>query len=242
MGLGLCGKINSETKKISKLPVMEDSSERKREMETKLIEKFSEVIPAIKSAKHVDEVVCALHSLALLLFPLDSSLLSGSVDQRYREQVLSAKVPSEEKRREWWQVFYQGAAFPTLAWFLLLDCCCMQILLPIGYLVSPFQHVYMSMMFSLLMDRPLRLFRPCFLVYSRMQLMTMMLILSIPILKDSGSQFWLKTIEAIKDPYAMLWKDCLSSFCIIYLLNMQVMLKVAGFFGYYFIRLLKLRN
>ncbi|XP_050257059.1 uncharacterized protein LOC126702405 isoform X5 [Quercus robur] len=227
MGLGLCGKINSETKKISKLPVMEDSSERKREMETKLIEKFSEVIPAIKSAKHVDEVVCALHSLALLLFPLDSSLLSGSVDQRYREQVLSAKlpseekrrewwqafyqgaafptlaqflllgsvdqryreqvlsakVPSEEKRREWWQVFYQGAAFPTLAWFLLLDCCCMQILLPIGYLVSPFQHVYMSMMFSLLMDRPLRLFRPCFLVYSRMQLMTMMLILSIPILK-----------------------------------------------------------
>ncbi|XP_050257060.1 uncharacterized protein LOC126702405 isoform X6 [Quercus robur] len=120
MGLGLCGKINSETKKISKLPVMEDSSERKREMETKLIEKFSEVIPAIKSAKHVDEVVCALHSLALLLFPLDSSLLSGSVDQRYREQVLSAKLPSEEKRREWWQAFYQGAAFPTLAQFLLL--------------------------------------------------------------------------------------------------------------------------
>ena len=35
-------------------------------------------------------------------------------------QVLSAKVPSEEKRREWWQLFYQGAAFPTLAWFLLL--------------------------------------------------------------------------------------------------------------------------
>ncbi|XP_050255948.1 uncharacterized protein LOC126701686 [Quercus robur] len=89
-------------------------------METKLIEKVSEVISAIKSAKHVDEVVCALHSLALLLFPLDSSLLSGSVDQRYREQVLSAKVPSEEKR-EWWQAFYQGAAFLTLARFLLLD-------------------------------------------------------------------------------------------------------------------------
>ena len=35
-------------------------------------------------------------------------------------QVLSAKVPSEEKRREWWQAFYQGAAFPTLARFLLL--------------------------------------------------------------------------------------------------------------------------
>ncbi|XP_023882756.2 uncharacterized protein LOC111995092 isoform X1 [Quercus suber] len=100
---------------------MEDSTKRKREMENKLIEKVSEVISAIKSAKHVDEVVCALHSLALLLFPLDSSLLSGSVDQRYKEQVLSAKVPSEEKRREWWQAFYQGAAFPTLARFLLLD-------------------------------------------------------------------------------------------------------------------------
>ncbi|XP_075662272.1 uncharacterized protein LOC142631834 isoform X2 [Castanea sativa] len=100
---------------------MEDSTKRKRETETKLIEKVSEVISAIKSAKHVDEVVCALHSLALLLFPLDSSLLSGSVDQRYKEQVLSAKVPSEEKRREWWQAFYQGAAFPTLARFLLLD-------------------------------------------------------------------------------------------------------------------------
>ncbi|KAK4568897.1 hypothetical protein RGQ29_004353 [Quercus rubra] len=68
-------------------------------METKLIEKVSEVISAIKSAKHVVEVVCAIHSLALHLFPLDSSLPSGSVDQRYREQVLSAKVPSEEKRR-----------------------------------------------------------------------------------------------------------------------------------------------
>ncbi|KAF3945808.1 hypothetical protein CMV_027855 [Castanea mollissima] len=35
-------------------------------------------------------------------------------------RVLSAKVPSEEKRRECWQAFYQGAAFPTLARFLLL--------------------------------------------------------------------------------------------------------------------------
>ncbi|KAK4568904.1 hypothetical protein RGQ29_004357 [Quercus rubra] len=100
---------------------MEGSTKRKREKETELVEKVSEVISATKSAKHVDEVVCALHSLALLLFPLDSSLLSGSVDQRYKEQVLSAKVPSEEKRREWWQAFYQGAAFPTLARFLLLD-------------------------------------------------------------------------------------------------------------------------
>ena len=56
---------------------MEESSKRKRKMETKLIEKVSEVISAIKSAKHVVEVVCAIHSLALHLFPLDSSLPSG---------------------------------------------------------------------------------------------------------------------------------------------------------------------
>uniref|UniRef100_A0A7N2MMW4 Uncharacterized protein n=1 Tax=Quercus lobata TaxID=97700 RepID=A0A7N2MMW4_QUELO len=71
-------------------------------METKLIEKVSEVILAIKSVKHVVEVVCALHSLALHLFPLDSSLLSGSVDQRYREQVCSnlSLVPrSLQKKR-----------------------------------------------------------------------------------------------------------------------------------------------
>ena len=54
---------------------MEESSKRKREMETKLIEKVSEVISAIKSAKHVVEVDCAIHSLHL--FPLDSSFPSG---------------------------------------------------------------------------------------------------------------------------------------------------------------------
>ena len=56
-----CTKINSETKKkkISKhrqrVLVMENSTKRKREMETKLLEKVSEVILAIKSAKQVDE-------------------------------------------------------------------------------------------------------------------------------------------------------------------------------------------
>ena len=30
------------------------------------------------------------------------------------------QVPSAEKRHAWWRVFYRGAAFPTLARFLLL--------------------------------------------------------------------------------------------------------------------------
>ena len=70
---------------------MEGSTKRKREMETELVEKVSEVISAIKSAKHVDEVVCALHSLALLLFPLDSSLLSGQSPSSFPLLVNCAK-------------------------------------------------------------------------------------------------------------------------------------------------------
>jgi hypothetical protein len=56
---------------------MEDATKRKREVEAKVLDKVGEVISAIKTAKHVDQVVCALHTLALLLFPLDSSLFSG---------------------------------------------------------------------------------------------------------------------------------------------------------------------
>lgn len=34
-------------------------------------------------------------------------------------QVLSATVPSEEERKKWWQAFYRGVAYPTLARVLL---------------------------------------------------------------------------------------------------------------------------
>ncbi|KAK9278448.1 hypothetical protein L1049_028013 [Liquidambar formosana] len=93
----------------------------KRELENRVLEKVGEVISAINDAKHVDQVICALHSLAIMLFPIDSSLLSGSIDQRCRNQVTSAKVPSARERSEWWQTFYRGAAFPTLARILMYD-------------------------------------------------------------------------------------------------------------------------
>ncbi|KAK7282002.1 hypothetical protein RIF29_10458 [Crotalaria pallida] len=92
-----------------------------RALEVTIIGKVGEVISSIKNSKHVDQVICALHSIASLIFPLDPSLLSGSVDESYRDQVLSVKVPSAKERDEWWHVFYGGAAFPTLARFLLLD-------------------------------------------------------------------------------------------------------------------------
>ncbi|KAK3439806.1 hypothetical protein EUGRSUZ_B00148 [Eucalyptus grandis] len=88
-------------------------------MEAELLEKTSEAIAAIKKAKHVDQVICALHSVAALLFPVDSSLLAGVVDEGYRDQVLGTKIPSANEREDRWQAFYRGAAFPTLARVLL---------------------------------------------------------------------------------------------------------------------------
>lgn len=55
---------------------MEDSGRRK-ELEAKVLEKVAEVISAIKNAKHVDQVISALHSVAVLLFPVDASIIAG---------------------------------------------------------------------------------------------------------------------------------------------------------------------
>ncbi|MED6212573.1 hypothetical protein PIB30_084738 [Stylosanthes scabra] len=93
----------------------------KRELEGAVVTKVREVISAITNAKHVDEVVCALHSIAALLFPLDSSLISGSIEEFYRDKVLRVKIPSDEERHDWWDAFYRGVGFPTLARFLLHD-------------------------------------------------------------------------------------------------------------------------
>ncbi|MED6108566.1 hypothetical protein PIB30_025389 [Stylosanthes scabra] len=93
----------------------------KRELEGAVVSKVREVISSITNAKHVDEVVSALHSIAALLFPLDSSLISGSIEECYRDKVLRVKIPSDEERHDWWDAFYRGVGFPTLARFLLLD-------------------------------------------------------------------------------------------------------------------------
>ncbi|KAK7302203.1 hypothetical protein RJT34_13085 [Clitoria ternatea] len=99
---------------------MEERSEN-RELESAVVNNVAEAISSMKNAKHVDQVICALHSIATLLFPIHPSLLSDSIDDGYRDQVLGVKVPSAEERHRWWHAFYHGAAFPTLARFLLLD-------------------------------------------------------------------------------------------------------------------------
>lgn len=91
------------------------------ELDTRIIDKVGQVIKSINEAKHVDQVICALHSLAVLLFPLDSRAFAGSIDKQYRDEVIGAEVPAEQERDKWWQVFYRGAAFPTLARLLLYD-------------------------------------------------------------------------------------------------------------------------
>ncbi|XVF08761.1 hypothetical protein REPUB_Repub07fG0030800 [Reevesia pubescens] len=99
----------------------EEKAKRRREAESKVVEKVGEVIREIERAKHVEQVICSLYSLAVLLFPMDASLLSGSIDERYKDQIVSAKVHAANEREDWWKAFYQGAAFPTLARVLLLD-------------------------------------------------------------------------------------------------------------------------
>lgn len=47
------------------------------EVEKMVMEKVGEVIALIEAAKCLEEVICALHSLAALFFPVDSLSLLG---------------------------------------------------------------------------------------------------------------------------------------------------------------------
>lgn len=95
-----------------------------RELETLIIQKIGEVSSSIDSAKHVDEVICALHSLAIRLFAVDSASLASAVDQRYKNEVVNASVPTDQERDDWYFAFYHGAAFPAMAKILLYNVAC----------------------------------------------------------------------------------------------------------------------
>ncbi|CAH8340621.1 unnamed protein product [Eruca vesicaria subsp. sativa] len=87
-------------------------------LETKLLDKVGEAISSISDAKHVDQVISAIHSVALLIFPVDPTTRIGD---KYVERLCSSLVPSEDERNDWCQTFYRGVAFPTFARVLLLD-------------------------------------------------------------------------------------------------------------------------
>ncbi|XP_020277271.1 telomere length regulation protein TEL2 homolog [Asparagus officinalis] len=100
---------------------MEKEKKIERELETLILSQVGEVSCSIDAANHVDEVICALHRLAIRLFPVDSSTIASYVDECYRAQVLDAAIPTNEERGELWLGFYHGAGFPAMAKILIYN-------------------------------------------------------------------------------------------------------------------------
>ncbi|CAA7056461.1 unnamed protein product [Microthlaspi erraticum] len=100
---------------------MAEATQQERTLEKILLDKVGEAISSIGDAKHVDQVLSAIHSIAVLLFPVEPSIFSGCIGENYRERVCSSVVPSADGRNDWFQTFYRGVAFPTFARVLLLD-------------------------------------------------------------------------------------------------------------------------
>ncbi|KAH6799566.1 hypothetical protein C2S51_036050 [Perilla frutescens var. frutescens] len=100
----------------------EKSAEKNRvELERRVLEKVGLVISSIDDAKHVDQVIVALYSLAVCLFPLNPASISGSIDETYRDELSAIEVPSGEEKTGWWRVFYKGSGFRAFARVLLYD-------------------------------------------------------------------------------------------------------------------------
>ncbi|KAK9673039.1 hypothetical protein RND81_12G142000 [Saponaria officinalis] len=99
----------------------EKTKKKKSEVEKQVIEKVSNTISSINSAQSFNDVVLSLHSLASLLFSINSSSLSGVISEQYIDQLKKDEHPCENERRQLWEVFYRGVAFPTLARFLIYD-------------------------------------------------------------------------------------------------------------------------
>ncbi|KAJ4896873.1 embryo defective 2423 [Raphanus sativus] len=97
---------------------MAEAETRQQALETKLLDKVGEAISAISDAKHVDQVISAVHSVALLIFPVDPTTRIGD---KYGEKVCTSLVPSADEIHDLSQTFYRGVAFPTFARVLLLD-------------------------------------------------------------------------------------------------------------------------
>ncbi|XP_042040158.1 telomere length regulation protein TEL2 homolog isoform X1 [Salvia splendens] len=100
----------------------EESPRKKRaELERRVLERVEHVISSIDDAKHVDQVIIALHSLAVCLFPLNPDSVSGSVDEKYRDELGAVEIPSQDEKAEWWRVFYKGSGFRVFSRVLLYD-------------------------------------------------------------------------------------------------------------------------
>ncbi|KAL0342365.1 UNVERIFIED_CONTAM: Telomere length regulation protein TEL2 [Sesamum calycinum] len=100
---------------------MENEEKKRRELERRVLEKVEQAISSVHNAKDVDQVIIALYSVAVCLFPIHFYSLSGSVDEKYREELRAVEVPSGDDKTGWCHVFYRGAAFRAFARVLLYD-------------------------------------------------------------------------------------------------------------------------
>ncbi|XP_011072972.1 telomere length regulation protein TEL2 homolog isoform X1 [Sesamum indicum] len=100
---------------------MGNEEKKRRELERRVLEKVEQAIASVHNAKDVDQVIVALYSVAVCLFPLHLHSLSGSVDEKYRQELWALEAPSGDDKTEWCNVFYRGAAFRAFARVLLYD-------------------------------------------------------------------------------------------------------------------------
>ncbi|CAM0945392.1 unnamed protein product [Alopecurus aequalis] len=83
------------------------------------MDKVAEAADAVAAASTAGEVVRAIHAVAVLLFPVDSATVAGTVDEPFRSQITSAVSLSHDERESWRRAFYRGPAFPTMSKILL---------------------------------------------------------------------------------------------------------------------------
>ncbi|KMZ72753.1 hypothetical protein ZOSMA_15G00910 [Zostera marina] len=95
------------------------AGEEDAKLQTLILHKIGDVSSSVESANCVDDVICALYSLAVRLFPVDSSLLSGAIHQSYTTQILNTQLYTDAERDRWRCSFYRGVAFPAMANILI---------------------------------------------------------------------------------------------------------------------------
>ncbi|KAI7727435.1 hypothetical protein M8C21_020440 [Ambrosia artemisiifolia] len=65
----------------------ENNNRSEQNTVSEVLNKVGNVIVSINEAKNVDQVISALYSLAVLIFPLDSRAIAGSIDKQYRDEL-----------------------------------------------------------------------------------------------------------------------------------------------------------
>ncbi|XP_051193975.1 uncharacterized protein [Lolium perenne] len=88
-------------------------------LEAVAMDKVAEAADAVAAASTAGEVVRAIHAVAVLLFPVDSATVAGTVDEPFRSQITSVVSLTHDERESWRRAFYHGPAFPTMSKILL---------------------------------------------------------------------------------------------------------------------------